>query len=138
MPFHENRPVPPAGQAILGNLDTWQIREVPKEKWGFFGPLERVESIKAIFISGDAYGTTKNFEGVDSVAAMDVILKENPDRLLPGEPASNIYHYAFEKAQVGLKKWGPSRDQTILGHWPIGKSVDTVIRDYRKLSDGII
>ncbi len=33
---------------------------------------------------------------------------------------------------------GTIRDETILGHWPLGKSTDTVLRDYRRLSDGTI
>jgi len=135
MSFDFSHPVPASGQALVQNLVGWQIREVPKGKWSFFGYIERNEVVEAIFISGDASGQTKLFEGVSSCAAMDVILKE--PKLLLGEPPTNIYHYAFETEKDGtLKKWGASKDQTILGHWPHGKTTPQVVCYYRRLSDG--
>ncbi len=115
MSFETSQSLPSSGQALLGRLDTWQIREVPKEKWNLFAPIERLESIQAIFISGDAYGTTKYFEGVRAVAAMDVVIKEEPHKRIPGEPPTNIYHYAFEKKEGdGLIQWGPSATRPFL------------------------
>ena len=137
MAFQSSQPMPKEGENLLSILDTWQIREVAKQQWSLFAPLERVADIEAVFISGDAFGSTKPFGGMPSVAAMDVIVKEPKRRL--GEPPTNIYHYAFVKDADGkVTQWGPSNDDTILGHWPLNKAVSQVVRDYRKLSDGLL
>ncbi len=126
----------PEETAIIGSLSNWVIWKLGSDKIAKLDHIERRKDLVAIYASGDATHL-KDFNGTKARAAMDVIVRESNRR--PGEPECNIYHSTFEPDGKGnLSQIGPFKDQTILPHWPHGKTTKEVVSHYEKQAKGEI
>lgn len=101
----------------LNGVQGWKLFEVPKEDWGAFPTLTRIEDTAHIYGSADIYDP-QVLNDIRVIAGFDQLVIER--NFQPNEPEGNAYHYVVQQTNHPAFPYllhGPYTTETRVSHW---------------------
>jgi hypothetical protein len=116
--------IQPISQAVFESLSlkpNWKVVELSPEQWRQIPNLPRPNDTITVYMSGSLENPV-TWNGIQHVAACDVVAYEANPKTEKGEGPLNVYHCLFQKLQVatgGFEYLMHYPFNTGLpGHWP--------------------